>query len=66
MQSISRKESCISYSSITIHWLFGSGEIAKQALAENRSVKDIILEKNLLKPEEIKKIFSRNNLLNEQ
>ena len=43
-----------------------AAKIAKQALAENRSVKDIILEKNLLKPEEIKKIFSRNNLLNEQ
>jgi aspartate ammonia-lyase len=32
---------------------------------ENRSVKEIALEKKLLKPEEIEKIFSRKNLLNE-
>jgi aspartate ammonia-lyase len=40
--------------------------IAKQAQAENRTVKDVALEKGLLKPEELKKIFSRKNLLNEQ
>ena len=43
-----------------------AAKIAKQAQAENRSVKEIALEKKLLKPEEIEKIFSRKNLLNEQ
>jgi aspartate ammonia-lyase len=43
-----------------------AAKIAKQAQAENRSVKEIALEKKLLKPEEIDKIFSRKNLLNEQ
>jgi aspartate ammonia-lyase len=42
-----------------------AAKIAKQAQAENRSVKEIALEKGLLKPEEIEKIFSRKNLLNE-
>jgi aspartate ammonia-lyase len=43
-----------------------AAKIAKQAQAENRSVKEIALEKGLLKPEEIEKIFSRKRLLNEQ
>ena len=43
-----------------------AAKIAKQALRENRSVKEIALEKGLLKPAEIEKIFSRKNLLNEQ
>jgi aspartate ammonia-lyase len=43
-----------------------AAKIAKQAQAENRSVKEIALEKKLLKPEEIEKIFSHKNLLNEQ
>jgi aspartate ammonia-lyase len=43
-----------------------AAKIAKQAQTENRSVKEIALEKKLLKPEEIDKIFSRKNLLNEQ
>lgn len=43
-----------------------AAKIAKQAQAENRSVKEIVLEKKLLKPEEIDKIFSRRNLLNER
>jgi aspartate ammonia-lyase len=43
-----------------------AAKIAKQAQAENRTVKEIALEKKLLKPEEIEKIFSRKNLLNEQ
>ena len=34
-----------------------AAKIAKQAQAENRSVKEIVLEKKLLKPEEIEKIF---------
>jgi aspartate ammonia-lyase len=42
-----------------------AAKIAKQAQAENRSVKEIALEKKLLTPEEIEKIFSRRNLLNE-
>jgi aspartate ammonia-lyase len=42
-----------------------AAKIAKQAQAENRSVREIALEKKLLKPEEIEKIFSRRNLLNE-
>jgi aspartate ammonia-lyase len=43
-----------------------AAKIAKQAQAENRAVKEIALEKKLLKPEEIERIFSRKNLLNEQ
>jgi aspartate ammonia-lyase len=42
-----------------------AAKIAKQAQAENRSVKELILEKGTLKTEEIEKIFSRKNLLNE-
>ena len=42
-----------------------AAKIAKQAQAENRAVKEIALEKKLLKPEEIERIFSRKNLLNE-
>ncbi len=43
-----------------------AAKISKQAQAENRSVKEIALGKKLLKPEELEKIFSRKNLLNEQ
>ncbi len=43
-----------------------AAKIAKQAQVENRSVKEIALEKKLLKQDEIEKIFSRKNLLNEQ
>jgi aspartate ammonia-lyase len=43
-----------------------AAKLAKQAQSECRSVKEIVLEKKLLKPEEIEKIFSRKNLLNEQ
>jgi aspartate ammonia-lyase len=42
-----------------------AAKLAKQAQSENRSVKEIALEKGLLKPEELEKIFSRKNLLNE-
>ncbi len=42
-----------------------AAKIAKQAQAENRTVKEVALEKELLKPEELEKIFSRKNLLNE-
>jgi len=43
-----------------------AAKIAKQAQVENRTVKEIVLEKKLLKPDVIEKIFSRKNLLNEQ
>jgi aspartate ammonia-lyase len=43
-----------------------SAKIAKQSQAQNRSIKEIALEKKLLNPEEIEKIFSHKNLLNEQ
>ncbi len=43
-----------------------AAKIAKQAQAENRTVKEVALEKGLLKLEELEKIFSRKNLLNEQ
>ena len=43
-----------------------AAKIAKQAQAENRTVKEVALQKGLLRPEEIEKIFSRKNLLNEQ
>jgi aspartate ammonia-lyase len=42
-----------------------AAKLAKQAQNENRSVKEIALEKGLLKPEDLEKIFSRKNLLNE-
>jgi aspartate ammonia-lyase len=42
-----------------------AAKIAKQAQTEKRSVKEVVLEKKLLKAEEIDKIFSRKNLLNE-
>jgi aspartate ammonia-lyase len=43
-----------------------AAKIAKQAQVENRSVKEIALEKGLLNPKEIEKIFSRKSLLNEK
>ena len=43
-----------------------AAKIAKQAQAENRTVKEVALEKGILKPEELDKIFSRKRLLNEQ
>jgi aspartate ammonia-lyase len=43
-----------------------AAKIAKQAQTENRTVKEVTLEKEMLKPEEIEKIFSRKNLLNQQ
>jgi aspartate ammonia-lyase len=43
-----------------------AAKIAKQAQAENRAVKEIALERGLLKPEDLEKIFSRKNLLNER
>jgi fumarate hydratase, class II len=43
-----------------------AAKIAKQAQSENRSVKEVAVEKGVLKIEELNKIFSRRNLLNEQ
>ncbi|MCW4003411.1 MAG: aspartate ammonia-lyase [Candidatus Bathyarchaeota archaeon] len=43
-----------------------AAKIAKQAQAENRTVKEVALEKGLLTLEELEKIFSRKNLLNEK
>jgi aspartate ammonia-lyase len=43
-----------------------AAKIAKQAQAENRTVKEVALEKGLLTKAELEKIFSRKNLLNEQ
>jgi fumarate hydratase class II len=43
-----------------------AAKIAKQAQVENRTVKEVALEKGLLKPEELEKIFNPKNLLNEQ
>ena len=43
-----------------------AAKIAKQAQAENRTVKEVTLEKGLLKSEDLEKILSRKNLLNEQ
>ena len=42
-----------------------AAKIAKQAQAENRTVKEVALEKGLLTSEELDRIFSRKNLLNE-
>jgi aspartate ammonia-lyase len=43
-----------------------ASKIAKQALEEGRSVKEIALEKALLKPEELEKIFDSKRLLNQK
>jgi aspartate ammonia-lyase len=42
-----------------------AAKIAKQALEEGRSVKEIALEKGLLKPEELERILDPKRLLNE-
>jgi aspartate ammonia-lyase len=43
-----------------------ASKIAKQALKEGRSVKEIALEKGLLKPEELERIFDPKRLLNQK
>ncbi|NLF88899.1 aspartate ammonia-lyase [Candidatus Bathyarchaeota archaeon] len=45
---------------------FEAAKIAKQAQAENRTVKEVAVEKGLLSKDELEKVFSRKNLLNEQ
>ncbi len=42
-----------------------AAKIAKQAQAENRTVKEVALEKGVLSKAQLKRIFSRRNLLNE-
>jgi aspartate ammonia-lyase len=42
---------------------FEASKIAKQALEEGRSVKEIALDKGLLKPEELDRIFNPKNLV---
>ena len=44
----------------------GASKIAKQALEEGRSVKEIALEKGLLKPEDLERILDPKRLLNEK
>jgi aspartate ammonia-lyase len=43
-----------------------ASKIAKQALEEGRSVKEIALEKGLLKPEDLERIFNPKRLLHEK
>ena len=43
-----------------------ASKIAKQALKQNRSVKEIAVEKGLLKPEELEKIFNTKRLLSKE
>jgi aspartate ammonia-lyase len=43
-----------------------ASKIAKQALEEGRSVKEVALEKGLLKPEELERIFDSKRLPNEK
>jgi aspartate ammonia-lyase len=43
-----------------------AAKIAKQALEEGRSVKEIALEKGLLKPEELERILDPKRLLNQK
>jgi len=41
----------------------GASKIAQQALKEGRSVKELVLERKLLKPEEVKRIFNQAYML---
>ena len=43
-----------------------AAKIAKQAEKENRTVKEVALEKGVATKEELEKVFSRKNLLNEK
>jgi fumarate hydratase class II len=43
-----------------------ASKIAKQAIEQGRSVRDIVLEKKLLKPEDVERIFGSKNLLGNQ
>ncbi len=43
-----------------------AAKVAKQAQSENRTVKEVALERDLLSRDELDRIFSRKNLLNER
>ena len=43
-----------------------AAKIAKQALEQGRSVKEVALEKGLLKPEELEKLLNPKRLLSEK
>lgn len=43
-----------------------AAKIAKQAEKENRTVKEVALEKGVATKKELEKVFSRKNLLNEK
>ena len=64
-QYLDKNPSLATYLSPHIGYMEAS-KIAKQALKEGRSVKEIALEKGLLKPEELEKIFSTKRLLSKE
>jgi aspartate ammonia-lyase len=64
-QYLDKNPSLATYLSPHIGYMEAS-KIAKQALKQNRSVKEIALEKGLLKPEELEKIFTTKRLLSEK
>jgi aspartate ammonia-lyase len=64
-QYLDKNPSLATYLSPHIGYMEAS-KIAKQALQQNRSVKEIALEKGLLKPEELEKIFNTKRLLSEK
>lgn len=43
-----------------------ASEIYKKALKSNRSVKDIVIEEGLMRPEDVERVFSRENLIGEK
>ena len=64
-QYLDKNPSLATYLSPHIGYMEAS-KIAKQALKQNRSVKEIALEKGLLKPEELEKIFNTKRLLSKE
>ncbi|MBT0159109.1 hypothetical protein G4O51_03910 [Candidatus Bathyarchaeota archaeon A05DMB-2] len=60
-----KNPSLATYLSPYIGYLEAS-KIAKQALKEGRSVKEIALEKGLLTSEELEKIFNPKRLINQE
>jgi aspartate ammonia-lyase len=64
-QYLDKNPSLATYLSPHIGYMEAS-KIAKQALKQNRSVKEIAVEKGLLKPEELEKIFNTKRLLSKE
>jgi fumarate hydratase class II len=62
---VDKNPSLATYLSPYIGYLEAS-KIAKQALKEGRSVKEIALEKGLLTSEELEKIFNPKRLINQE